>query len=105
MMGTEQAIMLAVLGVVAGVCGCWWFTGSYYHTEPGEREKELWRRIGELEAILEVPPLFWQVWAYYIHELSHNENDNKPYGKHAAGNQTSACEAPDDIPRPRDGRD
>jgi hypothetical protein len=83
-MDTRQAVMLAVVGVATGACLCWWFIGGYYRTEPAAREKALWNRIAELQALLKVPPLFWQVWARYTHELTQPNTDEQLRGKHAA---------------------
>lgn len=57
-MNIGSALLMGVLGAVVGAVGCWWLIGSYYHPEPTAREQALWKRIGELQSIMEVPPVF-----------------------------------------------
>lgn len=105
-MDIAPSLLMGVLGVVAGALSCWWLTGSYYHTEPSAREKELWRRITELQAIIEVPPLFWQIWAHYTHELSQNNNGDQTHGKDPASSEATEQQAASgERPRPGDERD
>lgn len=82
-MDTPQAVILAVVSMATGACVCWWFIGGYYHTEPAAREKALGTRIAELQALLKVPPLFWQVWARYTDELTQTNTEEQTGGKHA----------------------
>jgi hypothetical protein len=104
-MGTGQAIALAVVGVATGAFGCWWMTGSYYTNEPAAREKELWKRIAELEAMLKVPPMFWQVWARYTHELPQGDSNEQSRGKHATTNAPVQDDSAADEACGREGQD
>jgi hypothetical protein len=100
-MNTGSALLIGALGVAVGACACWRVLGSYYHTHPTDREKELWKRIADLQAILHVPPMFWHVWARYTDELAHSATP----GKHAADSQTHESDAPGDSPRSGGERD
>lgn len=103
-MNIGSALLMGVLGAVVGAVGCWWLIGSYYHPEPTGREQALWKRIGELQSIMEVPPFFWQVWARYTHELSQSDSDAQAHGKHAADDDTDECGAADNLPYPPNER-
>lgn len=101
-MDTGSALLIGALGVAVGAYTCWRLVGSYYTNEPSAREKELWKRIAELQALLKVPPLFWHVWARYTDELTQSATR----GKHTASRQTTEQQAAsDDRPRPDDERD
>ena len=91
-MDTGHAVLLLAVGLATGTFGCWWLIASYYTAEQPEREKELWKRIAELEALLKVPPLFWQVWARYTDEITQHHP-----GAQAADDagQASESEGPD----------
>jgi hypothetical protein len=100
-MNTGSVLLMGVLGVAVGALGCWWLIGSYHTNEPRAREKALWDRIAELQAVMDVPALFWQVWARYTDELAHCATG----GKHAADSQTHESDAPGDSPHSRGERD
>jgi hypothetical protein len=100
-MDIAPLLLIGALGAAVGAYTCWRIIGSYYMNGPSAREKELWKRIAELEALLKVPPLFWHVWARYTDELTQPATR----GKHAADNAAHERELPDDGPRPGDDRD
>lgn len=104
-MNIGSALLIAALGAAVGAVGYWWLTGSYYHHEPTAREQALWRRIAELQSIMEVPPFFWQVWARYTHELAQGDSDDQRREKHAADDEINGFGAADDMPYPRDERE
>ncbi|MGH3696695.1 MAG: hypothetical protein ACRDRX_22370 [Pseudonocardiaceae bacterium] len=85
-MDISSVFLIGALGAAVGAYTCWWLVGSYYTNEPSAREKELWKRIAELQALLKVPPLFWHVWARYTDELAQSAADKKSRGKHADTN-------------------
>ncbi|MBV9160443.1 MAG: hypothetical protein JO281_02540 [Pseudonocardiales bacterium] len=100
-MDTRSALLIGALGVAVGAYACWRVLDSYYHTHPTDREKALWKRIADLQAILHVPPMFWHVWARYTDELTHSATR----GKHAANRQANEQQTPSDRSRPGDERD
>jgi hypothetical protein len=100
-MDIAPLLLIGASGAVVGAYTCWRIIGSYYTGGPSAREKELWKRIAELEALLKVPPLFWHVWARYTDERAQAARR----GKHAADNEAHERELPDDGPRPGDDRD
>ena len=100
-MDIAPSLLIGALGATVGAYTCWRLVGSYYTNEPSTREKELWKRIAELEALLKVPPMFWHVWARYTDERAQPATR----GKHAADREAHERDTPRDRPRPDDGRD
>lgn len=100
-MDIAPALLIGALGATIGAYMCWRLVGSYYTSEPSAREKELWKRIAELQALLKVPQMFWHVWARYTDERAQSATR----GKHAADNAAHERELPDDGPRPGDDQD
>ena len=99
MVDIELSAVTALVGVVSGALLVWLLIGDYYKISPTEREKELWKQVAELQALLRVPPLFWYVWERYLQERSPSKNnDSDGRGKHAAP------ETPDDGAPPRGER-
>jgi hypothetical protein len=87
--GTAQTLLFILLGVAVGGYVAWWSTAAYYQTEPSAREKALWRRLAELQALMKVPPTFWAVWERYIREQPRLSTTSSPApekapGRHAA---------------------
>lgn len=104
-MDIQSVLTIAVLSGVVGALLCWQ-TVTRHHRRPisgSARETALWRRINDLQALLHVPPLFWQVWVRYTRELSHTRSDAQRQGRHATPDDGSDSAA--DIPAPREGRD
>ena len=107
-MDIQSVLIIAVLSGVVGALLCWHIVARY-HRRPvsgSARETALWRRINDLQALLHVPPLFWQVWVRYTRELSQVRVE-RSRGKHAAGdaNEPNQEQTQTDVPGPRDGRD
>ena len=100
-MDIAPVLLIGASGAALGAYTCWRVIGSYYTSGPSAREKELWKRIAELQALLKVPPLFWHVWARYTDE--HTQSATR--GKHAADNAAHEPESPDEGPYPGDERD
>lgn len=100
-MDIAPALLIGASGAVVGAYTCWRLVGSYYTTGPSAREKELWKRIAELQALLKVPPMFWHVWACYTDERA----QPAMRGKHAADNAAHERDTPRDRPHPNDDRD
>ena len=99
-----EAIALAgLVGITAGGLIMWRLIGDYYRIGPTEREKELWKQVAELQALLRVPPLFWHIWERYLHERSHQTtgSDAGTRGKHAT---PQTPEATNDSTPPREER-
>ena len=104
-MDIAASLLIGALGAAVGAYTCWRVIGSYYTNEPSAREKELWKRIAELQALLKVPPLFWHVWARYTDELSQKNSGGRTRGQHPAGSEANENDTPHDRPRPGDDRD
>jgi hypothetical protein len=102
MVDIELSAVTALVGVVSGGLLVWLLIGDYYKISPTEREKELWKQVAELQALLRVPPLFWHIWERYL-ERSHQTtgSDAGTRGKHAA---PQAPEETDDSTPPRGER-
>ena len=102
-MDIENLLVVGLVGIASGGLVVWLIIGDYYHIKPTEREKELWKQLAELQALMRVPPLFWHVWERYIHERSHRTAKNTGHrGKHAAVDEP---EAPNDIAHPGQEQD
>lgn len=104
-MDIASVFLIGALGAAVGAYTCWWLVGSYYTNEPSAREKELWKRIAELQALLKVPPLFWHVWARYTDELSQRNRGSQARGQRPADSQAHERETSRDRPCPGDERD
>lgn len=106
-MGTAQTLLFILLGVAVGGCVVWWLTAAYYQTEPSAREKALWRRLAELQALMKVPPTFWVVWERYIREQPRLSTTSTPAPEKAQGRHTAPepPTPPGDDPGPNGERE
>jgi hypothetical protein len=101
-MDMEAIALAGLVGIAAGGLIMWRLIGDYYKIGPTEREKELFKQLAELQALLRVPPLFWHIWERYLQERSPSKNnDSDGRGKHAA---PDTPEATDDSTPPRGER-
>lgn len=46
----------------------WQVTRDYYHHEPSAEAEALRRELNELRQVVQLPALFWLVWAIYTRE-------------------------------------
>lgn len=101
-----QTLLLFLLGVAVGGFVVWQLIGSYYQSEPAEREKALWRRLAELQALMKVPPTFWVVWERYVREQPRLSTSRTPRSEETQGKHgMQKPEQPGEDPGPRRERD
>lgn len=83
-----EVLVVALLAFGVAFTFAWLIVGGDDEAsshERRERERALRERIDELQALLKVPPLFWEVWERYTHEHARLLLEEFPNtGKHSS---------------------